>query len=114
MKKLFLTFLLVLMPLQFVQAATCPYCCDDDMPMSTQQQEAESEAAIVVDDRPTHATFGPSHRCGFCNLAHAQYISSEITLLTPQPAASPYLDETLAYQSYIPRGLDRPNWTHFA
>lgn len=114
MKKLFLTFLLILMPLQFAQAALCPYCCADDMPLSTQQQDGESGETLVADDQPTHATFGQAHRCGFCNLAHAKYISSEIALLSPSPAASPYLDDTFVYRSYIPRGLDRPNWTHFA
>lgn len=114
MKKLFLTFLLVLMPLQFAQAALCPYCCADDMPVSTQLPDGDSDVALVADDQPLPATFGASHRCGFCNLAHAKFIGSEITLAAPAAAATPYLDDTLVYQSYIPRGLDRPNWTHRA
>jgi hypothetical protein len=115
MRKLVLTFLLVLLPLQFAQAAMCPYCCDDEAPFSTQQEnDSKAEESLATDEQGNHQNPGPSHQCGLCQLAQSKFISWDIPMLTPFKTLPPYLAETLDYQSYIPRSLDRPNWTHFA
>jgi hypothetical protein len=115
MRRLILTFLLVLLPLQFAQAAMCAYYCGDDLPLSTQQQDnSPSDMALVADDQPTHPLYGSSHRCGFCNLAQAKFIQEATPVLTAASTPQPYLPDPIAYQSYIPHGLDRPNWTPFA
>jgi hypothetical protein len=115
MRKLVLTFLLVLLPLQFAQAAMCPYCCDDEAPLSTQQDnDSQAEESLAADEQGNHQNVGLSHQCGLCQLAQSKFISWDIPMLIPPKTAPPYLAEALDYQSYIPHGLDRPNWTHAA
>lgn len=113
MRKLILTFLLVLLPLQFAQAAMCPYCCGEDLPMSTQQNDDGEPDMLGVDDQPGELSLNLSHRCGFCNLAQAKFIEQPLPAIAATASPPPYFAETPAYQSYIPHGLDRPNWAYF-
>lgn len=114
MKKLLLTFLLVLMPLQFAQAAMCAYCCDEETPSSMQgSSEHETEASAEQhDDNPD--TGEPHHSCDVCHLSCAKYFVSQPGFFQPFKITVSFHQETIDYQSYIPRGLDRPNWTPFA
>ena len=114
MKRLILTFLLVLLPLQFAQAAVCSYCCIDEMTSSTQHDDgAQPDVELEADDQEASVTHD-THPCGFCNMSQAKFINSEAVLSTASTAVQRYLSEPAAYQSYIPRGLDRPNWSNFA
>lgn len=114
MKKLVLTFLLVLMPLQFAQAAMCPYCCSEGLPLSTQPDADGGPDVLGADDQPGQVNLNLSHRCGFCNLAQAKFIEQPLPVLATTASPPPYLADIPVYQSYIPHGLDRPNWTFFA
>jgi hypothetical protein len=111
MRKLVLTFLLVLMPLQFAQAALCPYTCD--MEASTQQSDGPESA--VANEETDKSTQTAPHRCAFCDLSHAKFIPNEMLSLTAaNTAAACFQPDTFIYRSPIPTGLDRPNWSHFA
>ena len=113
MRKLFLTFLLVLLPLQFAQAAMCAYCCDEKTSSSTQAypQDMAPDAEQHADAQDNDASH---HSCGVCHLACAKYVISEPGFFQPFKTSVSFHQETIAYQSYIPRGLDRPNWTFAA
>lgn len=114
MRKLILTFLLVLLPLQFAQAAMCPYCCGEGLPMSSQQDGNDGPDTLGTDDQSGQLSLDLSHRCGFCNLAQAKFIEQPLPTVVATTSPPPYFADTPAYQSYIPHGLDRPNWTPFA
>lgn len=112
MKKLLLTFLLVMLPLQFAQAAMCPYCCNDEIPFSTQQEDSDTPA-ISADDGGNSAS-ATSHRCGFCNLSSAKFVTGQSTTVAITDVPVTFQHQAIKYQSFIPRGPERPNWMLFA
>lgn len=114
MKRLLLTFLLVLLPLQFAQAAMCPYCCENQAPFSTQQDDGDEPAAVTADDAAGNAISGASHRCGFCNLSGTKFVAAASATIKPFKTLVSFQQPPTRYQSYIPLGLDRPNWMLFA
>jgi len=113
MKKFFLMFLLVLLPLQYAQAAVCAYCCEDEVPMSSQGTH-DQQQIVAVDDAPIDSAGEDHHACGSCHLSCCQYLSSQSVVILPFKVSDAFHHLTTGYQSYIPHGLDRPNWTHLA
>ena len=114
MKKLFLTFLLVLLPLQFAQAAMCAYCCDEEAPSSLQSSGEQATPADDVEQHDDKGTNGPHHSCGTCHLSCAKFFVSQPGFSQPSTISVSFHQEIIDYKSYIPRSLERPKWTHFA
>ena len=114
MRKLFLTFLLVLLPLQFAQAAVCAYCCDEETPASMQGDNSQQTSADKEQHDDAQDSGASQHSCGVCHLSCAKYFVSQPALFQPFKLTVSFHQETIDYQSSIPRGLDRPNWTFAA
>ncbi|HYG32311.1 MAG TPA: hypothetical protein VD810_04915 [Methylophilaceae bacterium] len=113
MKKFILMFLLVLLPLQYTQAAVCTYCCNDEAPMSSQNPH-DQQLDAAVDDPSADGDGDDHHACGTCHLSCSQYLSLQSVVIVSFKASGSFLHLATGYQSYIPHGLDRPNWTQLA
>ena len=126
MKKLILTFLLVLLPLQFAQAALCSYYCGE-LPVSSQQstgpQSMDSQLpdqlipnqpdSIVATDHQQDNQ-AATHRCAFCSMSHAKFINHAPPVLAIPNTTAPFQPEAVTYQSHISHTPERPNWMPFA
>ena len=113
MQKFILTLLLVMLPLQFAQAALCSYTCEG-MPVAPQKVQDQAPASLTTSHGQIDLGTLLPHHCGFCNLANAKFFMGKLPQVTPPKVMALFVPETLIYQSPISPGLERPNWTPFA
>ena len=111
MRRIFLIFLLVLLPLQFTWAAGASYC-------QHEQEKVSKHLGHHVHQHDGQADTGgeqsqksqPDNDCCICHLA----ATSAVPLSAPPIILcdNPHPPDTYAvtFHSYIPDGLSKPNW----
>lgn len=112
MKKLLLILLLTLLPLQFAQAAMCAYCCESETSTQPQSNDGHQQklSASVTNTQVGDGTGDMHHDCGTCHFACAKVFLSQPIIMALLEPPSPSTTELVAYQSLVPRGIDRPKW----
>ena len=118
LKKLFLSFLLVLLPLQFVQAAMCAYC-EFDLDIAPQheavsQHEVSPASSIqaTVSSQHSHDQQGNGlhNGCGVCHLCCAKLLGSNAGFNAISGNADIPSLFILHPYPLVASGIERPNW----
>ena len=118
LKKLFLSFLLVLLPLQFAQAAMCAYC-EFDLDIAPQheaasQHEVSSASSIqaTVSSQHSHDQQGNGlhNGCGVCHLCCAKLLGSNPGFNAISGNAGIPSHFILHPYPLVASGIERPNW----
>ncbi len=109
-KKLLLIFLLIVLPVQYSWAVVAVYCQHEKKESThlghhQHEHEAQNQQTLTDDGSST-----PHDDCTYCHQACQ-------ASLVPTLAVLPYSDRLLQsdriqifFTSYIPDGLERPNW----
>lgn len=111
MKKLFLIFLLMVLPLQYSWAAAAAYCQHEKEPVThfghhSHQHEVETSSEAPEDGRDLAQVHSD---CGVCQFAgQASFLNALPNVLAPPTVfVSPPL--FVAFTSYIAEGPQRPD-----
>ena len=113
MKRLLLVFVLLVIPLQASWAAVAAYCKHENgvaaMLVGHHFHKHQGTAGDAGGD-PTRGVDGIDGDCGFCFLGTLNFVQSAFSL--PQIDLASNLHETPLrfHPSFIPKGLERPNW----
>lgn len=109
MKRFLLILLMLLVPLQFAQAAVCSYCCEDEH--AVLQQQADSPVISAADTQSGNADTVVQHACASCHMACAKLLLGmpsvpvAVAVIAVQHAAPIPL-----YHSPMVLGPERPDW----
>lgn len=113
MKRLLFVFVLLVIPLQSSWAAVAAYCKHENGVAAKhvghhvhKHQGASSDAA----GDPPRGIDSLDGDCGFCFLGTMNFVQSSFSLPQLDPASSLHETPLRFHPSFIPKGLDRPNW----
>lgn len=112
LKKLFIIFMLVMLPMHFSQAATCSYC-PYETPVTQENNADQAEGAIyLAADQHNDSTQGNGihNACGVCHLCCAKLIPSQTSLYPRLDSVLVLTPESINHYTFIPHVIDRPNW----
>jgi len=111
-KRFLISFLLILLPLQFAQAAICSYC-EFDLDVAPQHEVTQAQQVSVADlGQHSHDQQGNGlhNGCGVCHLCCAKLVSSQpdIKVISTNPTVT----ATYIIHQYplVLSGIERPNW----
>ena len=114
MRRLFILFMLVLLPFQFVWGSAAQYCTHESSPQASAHfghhshaHEGGDEAAKTSGVGTNLGTFDGD--CASCHLGTAAGLLGEVPIVPPLSHALSLSDHVTLYQSYIPLGLERPD-----
>lgn len=111
MKRLFLIFLLAMLPLQLSWGAVTVYCQHE------QGKAAQHLGHHVHKHHPSSADkqekggkFKADGDCGYCHLTCLKLACTNQIVLVPTALPPHVAYEESAFHSFIPQGPPRPNW----
>ena len=106
MKRLLLTFLLLILPFQISWAVVAPYCQHEKAP-SVQHfghHEHEHQPSQDVDGEGVAEVHSD---CGFCHLSMSSMLL-QLAQMVPSPNTAFIESPPVVYRSYISNGPERP------
>jgi len=107
LNKILVVFMLVLLPLQFSQAAVCAYC--------EYEMENAPQHSMVADSVHTGSHGeqgnGAHNGCGVCHLCFAKLRTEQPSLNSPLSLSTTFVSEYFPpHYSFISDNIERPNW----
>jgi hypothetical protein len=113
-KKLFLIFLLMVLPLQYSWAAAAAYCQHEKEPVTHFGHHSHQHEAEAPSEAPENGSeLAQVHNdCGVCQFAgQASFLTAPLNVLAP-PTAFALPPLFVSFTSYIAEGPQRPD-RHF-
>lgn len=113
LRRVFLIFLLLVLPFQFAWSAAVPYCQHEQQPARSWHlghHEHEHEAKKKQDAKTL-----VDADCDYCHVASTPLASiapSGVTLHERVPTSMPSIDRKI--RSHVPEAPERPNWSRLA
>ena len=111
MKRIFLIFLLVMLPFQMSWGAVASYC---------QHEEGKAAQHFGHHDHKHHASASTKQDksnpgkidsdCGYCHLSWAKSACTAVSPIAFPQDSTPVEVQLSSYLSHIPDGLIRPDW----
>ena len=114
MRRLFILFILVLLPIQFVWGSAAQYCTHESSSQTSAHFGHHSHAHEGSDEATKTSGFAASlgtvdGDCASCHLGTASGLLGEVPTMPPLSHVRSLSDHVTLYQSHIPLGLERPD-----